>query len=173
MPHITAQWFSTDSTNSFHGHAVQRNGSLELGGYENFISPGVQLGLGGLPTKNLLTMPDSSAVSSRSPQTQRLKILLTPTSTAPTIFDSPLKSSPSSSISTANSLALVQRVTTPIAELEDTSVVNTSQELEDTSKYALCSQSRTNTSAYAFKSEHPTVSIFSFCSTVRSLFKTG
>jgi hypothetical protein len=113
-----------------------------------------------LSTKNLLNIPGPSPASARSPQAQMFELLLTPTSSAPAIFDSPLKSSPSSSVSTPNSLALVQRVNTPIAELEDTSLAYSYRELEDTSRYAIRSQCQANMSSYAMKSGHPNVSKF-------------
>lgn len=82
----------------------------------------------------------------------------TPISTRSAIFDSPQKSSPSSSVSSTNPLAIVQQAHTPVAELEDTSLAYVCPELEDTSEYAIRSRGGRSLSSYTVKSTYPTVS---------------
>jgi hypothetical protein len=158
MPHVTAQCLSADTIPTSHGHDARQK-RLE-GNRKNgrLISRGIQLDIRCLSAKSLLTIPETSTASSRSPQTQRFNVLPTPPSATSTVFDSPQKSSPSSSVSSTNALAIVQRVNTPVAELEDTSLAYTYPELEDTSNHAIRSRRATNISSYAIKSHNSTVS---------------
>jgi hypothetical protein len=157
MPHVTAPSLSADTTHTGHGHAPPQNKSGENRMNGRLTSQGIQLDLRCLSAKSLLAVPDSSA-SSRSPQTQKFNVLPTPPSTTSAIFDSPQKPSPSSSISSTNALAIVQRSNTPIAELEDTSQAYAYPELEDTSNRAIRSRSATFISSYTIKSGNSTVS---------------
>ncbi len=160
MPHITAQFLSANTMRTGHGHTAGQGQSEENRKNERLNSPAIQLDLSGLSAKSLLAIPDSSSSSNRSPHTQKLNFLptSTPTSTTSATFDSPQKSSPSSTVSSAIPFMSLQRADTPIAELEDTSPAYICPELEDTSNHAIRSHFSRNISSYTLKSNHPTVS---------------
>jgi hypothetical protein len=126
------------------------------------------IGNGGLHTheqqqSNIAVVGASSPsiVLSPSPRKRKFNILLTPTSATSPVFDTPLKQSPSSSLSSADeiqSFAVIRRGPTPVAELEDTSRASFfCSELEDTSRLAMSSCNRKSVS-WTLKSSHPTVS---------------
>lgn len=102
-----------------------------------------------------------SIMLDRSPRKRKFNILLTPMSVASAVFDTPLKESPSSSLSSADGtqpFAAVKRGPTPVAELEDTSRASLPcSELEDTSRLAMSSRNQKSMSS-TWKSSHPTVS---------------
>ena len=158
MQQVNAQSLSADTTPTSHGHAARQKGSEKNRMNQRLTFQGIQLDLRCLSAKSLLTVPEISSASNRSPTTQRFNVLPTPPSTTSALFDSPQKSSPSSSVSSTNALAIVQRANTPIAELEDTSLPYTYPELEDTSNRAIRSRNATNKSSYAIKSGNSTVS---------------
>lgn len=94
----------------------------------------------------------------KSSRKRKVNILLTPSSAASPIFDSPLKPSLSSSPSSLESFTNGKRSDTPLAELEDTSQCNVLSELEDTSDVAVYAIKRTIKASYILKSKHPNVS---------------
>jgi hypothetical protein len=160
MPHITAQCLLADTTQTGRGHAAGQGKSEENRKNERLNIPGIRLDIRGLSAKSLQAISDASSSLSRSPHTQKLNGFPTPTSTSTTsaMFDSPQKSSPSSSISSNNPLEIGRRTNTPIAELEDTSLASICPELEDTSNHAIHSRGGRSLSSYTVKSTHPTVS---------------
>lgn len=161
MPHITAQCLLAGTTQTGHGHAAGQGKNRKN---ERLNIPGMHLDIHGLSVKSLQAISDASSSLSRSPHTQKLNGFPTPTPTSTSTtttsatFDSPQKSSPSSSISSNNPLEIERRANTPIAELEDTSLASICPELEDTSNHAIHSRSRRSLSSYTVKSTHPTVS---------------
>jgi hypothetical protein len=158
MPYENAKSLSADSTPMGHGRAARQKKSEENRMNERLSSQGIRLDVRCLSAKGLLVVPETSSASSQSPATQKFNVLPTPPSTTSAVFDSPQKSSPSSSVSSTYALAIVQRANTPIAELEDTSQPSIYPELEDTSNRAIHSRSATNKSLYAIKSRNSTVS---------------
>jgi len=161
MPHITAQCLLADTTQIGYDRAAGKAKSERNRKNEKLNSPGIHLDLRGLSAKSLRAIPDARSSSNRGSHIQKMSALPTPTSAISAVFDSPQKSSPLSSVSSTNPLAIVQRANTPIAELEDTSLAHLCSELEDTSNQAVRSRGGKSLSSYTVKSMHPTVSHFS------------
>lgn len=160
MQHITAQLLSTESVHTIHGPAARRIKSAEIGQKEKG-SPDIQLNPRFHSAKCQLTTPGDSPVSARTPKTQNISIP-TPTSATSANLVSPQKPPQPSSVAITNPLDVMQGTNTPIAELEDTSIVSTYPELEDTSRHALVSQGLISISLRSLKSRHHTVSHIPF-----------